>query len=234
MFDNWPISFEDIWKDPQYSIDYIAILLITTTCKNCKTSQPIKRNNQKISQIEHIWSKGVLNDTLPERRLFFPTWIFEKFPTLVIQTEGTENQFWNKLKIVSYEEVHSPSLIIKMKYLLWSVAESLCECEYSGFIYCPESAFWQLCKLVSGLRGYATTGCWPGETCDLAPVFFVWLASSFFRLVAARGWVRGEAGTMTQGGWGGGGGGWRDSFTLASSSFRERAFPTVFVSSRAA
>jgi len=27
------------------------------------------------------------------------------------------------------------------------------------------------------------------------------------RLVAARGWVRGEAGTMTQGGWGGGGGG---------------------------
>lgn len=75
----------------------------------------------------------------------------KKFPTLVIQTEGTEKQFWNKLKIISYEEVHSPSLIVKMKYLLWSVTESLCECEYPDFIYCPESAFWQLCKLVSGL-----------------------------------------------------------------------------------
>ena len=44
-----------------------------------------------------------------------------------------------------------------------------------------------------------------GES-DLGPIFLLSLASSYFRPGAAGGWVRGEAGTMT-GGWEGGGGG---------------------------
>ena len=161
----------------------------------------------------------------------------KKIPTPVIQTEGTEKQFWNKLEIISYEEVHSPSLIVKMKYLLWSVTESLCECEYPDFIYCPESAFWQLCKLVSGLRGYATTGCWPGvETCDLAPVFFVWLASSFFRPVGGCSRMGEGWGWHHDHGWLGR---WRRRLTRLFHTckllcLQRASLPTVFVSSRAA
>ena len=40
-----------------------------------------------------------------------------------------------------------------LKNLVRSVTFSLCECEYSGFIYCPGSAVWQQCKLVFGPRG---------------------------------------------------------------------------------